>query len=88
MPAFKRPLLDPLDETAAAVQPLITATGETRERVITSVHLPGRRRARTVSNAIGTAMSAARGHLNAAAKDGRIIRRRPACSAAGRPCRG
>lgn len=80
MPAFKdaKIVLDPIDETAAAVQPDITAAGETRERVITYVCTsPAAVGARDVSTAIGIAMSTARGHLNAAAKDGRIIRLAP-----------
>ncbi|MEU1852924.1 phage minor head protein [Streptomyces sp. NPDC019990] len=80
MPAFKdaKIVLDPIDETAAAVQPSITAAGETRERVITYVCTsPAAVGARDVSTAIGIAMSTARGHLNAAAKDGRIIRLAP-----------
>jgi 2'-5' RNA ligase len=80
MPAFKdaKIVLDPIDETAAAVQPSITAAGETRERVITYVCTsPAAVGARDVSTAIGIAMSTARGHLNAAAKEGRIIRLAP-----------
>ncbi|MDQ1018949.1 phage minor head protein [Streptomyces afghaniensis] len=80
MPAFKdaKIVLDPVDQSAAAVQPPITAAGETRERVITYVCTsPAAVGARDVSGAIGIAMSTARGHLNAAAKDGRIIRLAP-----------
>lgn len=80
MPAFKdaKIVLDPLDQTAAAVAPTITAAGETRERVITYVCTsPAAVGARDVSTALGIAMSTARGHLNGAVKDGRIIRLAP-----------
>ncbi|MFE9127807.1 phage minor head protein [Streptomyces sp. NPDC007148] len=76
MPAFKdaRIVLDPAEETAAVV-PLVTATGDTRDRVVTYVCTsPAAVGARDVSKALGMAMSTARGHLNAAAKSGRIIR--------------
>ncbi|MEV5930927.1 phage minor head protein [Streptomyces cellulosae] len=81
MPAFKnaRIVLDPPaeEETAAAV-PVITAAGDTRERVVTYVCTsPAAVGARDVSRALGIAMSTARGHLNAAAKDGRIVRLAP-----------
>ncbi|MFF0092689.1 phage minor head protein [Streptomyces canus] len=80
MPAFKdaKIVLDPLEETAAAVRPTITAAGETRDRVVTYVCTsPAAVGARDVSTAVGIAMSTARGHLNAAAKDGRIIKLAP-----------
>lgn len=80
MPAFKdaRIILDPPSDTTAAVQPVITAAGETRERVITYVcSSPAAVGARDTSSALSIAMSTARGHLNAAAKDGRIIRLAP-----------
>ncbi|GGQ50126.1 hypothetical protein GCM10010250_22160 [Streptomyces althioticus] len=81
MPAFKnaRIVLDPPneEETAAAV-PVITAAGETRDRVVTYVCTsPAAVGARDVSRAVGIAMSTARGHLNAAAKDGQIVRLAP-----------
>ncbi|PWI15968.1 hypothetical protein DI272_18715 [Streptomyces sp. Act143] len=80
MPAFKdaKIVLDPLDETAAAPVPDITAAGETRDRVVRYVCTsPAAVGAREVSNALGMAMSTARGHLNGAAKDGRIVRLAP-----------
>ncbi|MDX3345893.1 ADP-ribosyltransferase [Streptomyces sp. ME02-6987-2C] len=80
MPAFKdaKIVLDPLEQSAAALTPTITAAGETRERVITYVCTsPAAVGARDVSTALGIAMSTARGHLNAAAKDGAIIRLAP-----------
>ncbi|MET9462439.1 phage minor head protein [Streptomyces canus] len=80
MPAFKdaRIVLDPVDETAAAPMPSITAAGETRDRVVVYVCTsPAAVGARDVSRALGIAMSTARGHLNGAAKDGRIIRLAP-----------
>ncbi|MFF4733348.1 phage minor head protein [Streptomyces mirabilis] len=80
MPAFKdaKIVLDPLDETAAAPVPDITAAGETRDRVVRYVCTsPTAVGARHVSNALGMAMSTARGHLNGAAKDGRIVRLAP-----------
>ncbi|WP_199577548.1 hypothetical protein [Streptomyces sp. CRB46] len=80
MPAFKdaKIVLDPVDQSAAAALPAITAAGETRGRVITYVCTsPAAVGARDVSTAIGIAMSTARGHLNAAAKDGKIIRLAP-----------
>ncbi|MFF5968262.1 phage minor head protein [Streptomyces collinus] len=80
MPAFKdaKIVLDPIDETAAVARPDITAAGETRERVVTYVCTsPAAVGARDVSTALGIAMSTARGHLNAAAKDGQIIRLAP-----------
>lgn len=80
MPAFKdaKIVLDPLDETAAAPVPDITAAGETRDRVVRYVCTsPAAVGARDVSNALGMAMSTARGHLNGAAKDGRIVRLAP-----------
>ncbi|MER7740038.1 phage minor head protein [Streptomyces sp. NPDC096538] len=81
MPAFKnaRIVLDPPaeEETVAAV-PVITAAGETRDRVVTYVcSSPAAVGARDVSRALGIAMSTARGHLNAAAKDDRIVRLAP-----------
>ncbi|MFE6555472.1 phage minor head protein [Streptomyces sp. NPDC057746] len=79
MPAFKdaRIVLDPAEETAAATA-LVTATGDTRDRVVTYVCTsPAAVGARDVSNALGMAMSTARGHLNGAAKSGRIIRLAP-----------
>ncbi|MCX4458664.1 phage minor head protein [Streptomyces sp. NBC_01728] len=80
MPAFKdaRIVLDPLNETAAAPVPVITAAGETRDRVVVYVCTsPAAVGARDVSRTLGIAMSTARGHLNGAAKDGRIIRLAP-----------
>ncbi|MGY3199719.1 phage minor head protein [Streptomyces sp. TE5632] len=80
MPAFKdaRIVLDPVDETAAAPVPTITAAGETRDRVVGYVCTsPVAVGARDVSRALGIAMSTARGHLNGAAKDGRIVRLAP-----------
>ncbi len=79
MPAFKdaRIVLDPAEETAAVV-PLVTATGDTRDRVVSYVCTsPAAVGARDVSNALGMAMSTARGHLNGAAKSGRIVRLAP-----------
>ncbi|MCX5189029.1 phage minor head protein [Streptomyces sp. NBC_00268] len=80
MPAFKdaRIVLDPIDETAAAPVPTITAAGETRDRVVVYVITsPAAVGAREVSRALGIAMSTARGHLNGAAKDGRIVKLSP-----------
>ncbi|MCX4609392.1 ADP-ribosyltransferase [Streptomyces mirabilis] len=80
MPAFKdaRIVLDPIDETAAAPVPTITAAGETRDRVVVYVITsPAAVGAREVSRALGLAMSTARGHLNGAAKDGRIVKLAP-----------
>ncbi|MEU7323411.1 phage minor head protein [Streptomyces griseoviridis] len=80
IPAFKnaRIVLDPLDETAAATVPTITAAGETRDRVVVYVCTsPAAVGARDVSRALGMAMSTARGHLNGAVKDGRIVRLAP-----------
>ncbi|WP_399879977.1 ADP-ribosyltransferase [Streptomyces sp. BBFR51] len=81
MPAFKnaRIVLDPLDETAAAAPAtVLTAAGETRDRLVVYVCTsPVAVGARDVSRALGIAMSTARGHLSGAAKDGRIVRLSP-----------
>ncbi|MER7983791.1 hypothetical protein [Streptomyces sp. NPDC095817] len=61
-----------------AVVPTITAAGETRDRVVVYVITsPAAVGARDVSGALGIAMSTTRGHLNGAAKDGRIIKLAP-----------
>lgn len=82
MPAYDkaRIVLDPVDEDAewATAEPVAAATGDTHQRVVTYVcSSPVAVGAREVATAVEISMSTARGHLNRAAKAGRLVRLAP-----------
>ncbi|MFB7496080.1 phage minor head protein [Streptomyces sp. NPDC056161] len=85
VPAFAgaRIVLDPLDDqapasAASAAPQEVTAAGDTRKRVVHYVRsAPSPVGAAEVARMVQIAVSTARGHLNAAVKDGHLVRLRP-----------
>lgn len=85
VPAFDRAriVLDPEDTSDESPPPAdrdedVTASGTVRDRVISYVRTsPGPVRASDVAKALSITVTAARGHLSAAAKDGVLVRLSP-----------
>jgi hypothetical protein len=88
MPAYDRAriVLDPLDETAAAVPgPVVAAAGSTLDRIVTYVRTsPAAVGPRQVAKALGVSMTTARTYLNNAVELGRLVRLAPGMYAG--PC--
>jgi 2'-5' RNA ligase len=88
MPAYAgaRIVLDPLDETAAAIPgPVVAAAGTTLDKIVTYVRTsPAAVGPRQVAKTLGISMTTARTYLNQAVEAGRLVRLAPGMYAG--PC--
>lgn len=89
MPAYAgaRIVLDPVDETAAAVPagPIVAAAGSTLDKIVTYVRTsPAAVGPRQVAKVLGVSMTTARTYLNQAVEAGRLVRLAPGMYAG--PC--